>query len=280
MASYDEKELNRTAGYWKFAGKVIVYIWLLMVFSLWWAAILDAQTIPIQPGETLTLTIVADTAPVRVDSIPFPVPGPTVTDTVYECPPEFTRTDDNESWTCGAPVELDTLPPLVMIRPDLSIEGDSLIVTLTPNPSPDSRGIHTISYRVRGGNNTSGANLPFVTVTGTRHAWKLPLPGEYWVCTAPQNAAGEPQSSCRGILYAPVISSLDVKIETCLAFMRERQEGIYYSPAADACMKLGSITDRVEVNRIHAEYWRSRGLAVHDDPFPGTVTTLEVLPQA
>jgi len=259
-------------------------LWVIVVMAalsiVTGASIAMGQEVVLEPGDTLTV-LVLELPPIVVPPpettfVDVPVPGPTV----YDCPIDFDRLDDGESWTCEAPVEVDTLPPLIMARPRASIVGDSLIVTWTPNPSPDSRGIHTTSYRVRGGNNTSGVNLPFVTVTGTRHAWKLPLPGKYWVCTTPQNAAGEPQSSCIGIIYAPVISSLNEKIETCLTFMRERQEGIYYSPAADACVKLASITDRDEVNRIHAAYWRAIGDSVHDDPFPRTVTTLEVLPQA
>lgn len=215
------------------------------------------------------------------------LPGDTVQLPDVELPPDTIPSGEppvcRDGWECTQlapdpepdPDPTPTSPPLSISGLTLTMIGDSLHVSWNNRPNPDRGGVPVDGYIVRGGMNGSGdAPLPHLRVVSSPAGWTLELYGSYWVCVYPFNGAGAPEPSCKSVAHPDTQLSLDALIVGCLAEAQDQQLGIYYSRAADACVPLGGVTDRQDVNRIHAAYWRARGVAVNDDPFPGTVGDL------
>ncbi|MEE9472292.1 MAG: hypothetical protein V3W32_11300, partial [Gemmatimonadota bacterium] len=84
----------------------------------------EAQEVHVlEQGDTLSLRFVA--AEVEPEIVEVPVPGPTIYDTVYACPPDFATLEDGESWTCEAPSV--SVPPASPTGVALSIDGTALV---------------------------------------------------------------------------------------------------------------------------------------------------------
>lgn len=249
-----------------------VWIILLALFFLLTGSARAQEPVTIQPGDSL-LVFAADVPPeiiIEIDSIPFPV---------YDCPPDFLRTDMGAGWSCTPPeptatyaisvsaIRNDRTGDLEVPAGDYYVHLDRLDGAWDGSGFVRIAGVDSVVFVLDGQRNRE-RNYPYevrggqITLAVGEHSLTWEVFGD------------EPDSGASTVTV--VGATLDAKIEECLVLMRDSVRGIYYSPAADACVRLGDVPDRLAVNTIHAAYWRARDRPVNDNPFPGTVGDLTV----
>ncbi len=220
---------------------------MILVALLMSAVSLPAQVV-VPEGDTLLIKVVTSSDTIRVVEL----------DTIFVEPDTVFATDTL--------VVVDTL----VVRDTVVVVDTVFVGDAGPLPPP-SRLSLSFSGSIITANWTDGNGQGQQFRIGN-NASGIPFSGSYWACADLVEGGVITWSSCNSVIATVQINDLNTKIEDCLTQMRLEQRGIYYSPAADACVGLGDIVDHAEVNEIHVAYW---GLSTVD-PFPRTVGDLAV----